>query len=166
MDSLAIQRSLTVLEERFSQLRDAGEKRFQNYASELRETQEHRDHVQSELKATQEHRDHVQHELEATKEEMELLRIQLWREQEQSDHYLIKSHELAIHSQALENKLTWLRNQRVLLIRMLHRQQSALLRFRLLFTKAVNTHELAPRGIASAFLGPGLQDQHDQIGHP
>ena len=84
MDSLAIQRSLTILEDRYRQLREIGEKRFSTWDKENAD-------LKQQLAVQAESLQHSQIALTEAQEEAELLLLQLHQVQEELEHYFLRS---------------------------------------------------------------------------
>ena len=119
MDTLAIQRSLTTLEDRYLELREIGENHRQAWQAEelsLRENlvdvRGEKEGLQKELADMRGEKEGLERELIDAREESELLLLQLHQVQEELEYYFLEN-------QRKEEKLHWLRGQRELLLRML-----------------------------------------------
>ena len=77
VDSLAIQRSLTILEDRYRELREIGEKRFESWEKEKLEARQ------------------MVAEMKQQVEEAELTMLQLQQVQEELDRYFLQSRRQA-----------------------------------------------------------------------
>jgi len=84
VDSLAIQRSLTILEDRYRELREIGEKRFQAWEKESGELKEQLVAQAEELAALMEQK-------QEAIEEAELTLLQLHQVQEELEHYFLNA---------------------------------------------------------------------------
>ena len=115
MDTLEIQRSLTSLEDRYRELREIGEKHRQ--AWEAAET-----NLRANLAEVRGEKEGLEKELADARQDSELLLLQLHQVQEELEHYFLEN-------QRKEEKLHWLRGQRVLLLRMLRLQGHVQQRF-------------------------------------
>lgn len=163
VDSLAIQRSLTILEDRYRELRETGEQRFKKYEEELSSiteqrdglqhelssitdqrdglqhelsvTSEQRDALQTELNATKDQRDGLQHDIQEAREEGELLLLQLHQVQEELEHNFLMARDLGNQLDTQSRKLSWLRSQREELMQALRSQQSLVHRIAALNTR-------------------------------
>ena len=105
VDTLAIQRSLTILEDRYRELREIGENHRQAWQAEELSLRENLVDVRGEKEG-------LERELIDAREESELLLLQLHQVQEELEYYFLEN-------QRKEEKLHWLRGQRELLLRML-----------------------------------------------
>ena len=129
MDTLEIQRSLTSLEDRYRELREIGEKHRQaweaaetNLRAELGEVRGEKEGLEKELGEVRGEKEGLEKELTDARQESELLLLQLHQVQEELEHYFLEN-------QRKEEKLHWLRGQRVLLLRMLRLQGHVQQRF-------------------------------------
>ena len=129
MDTLEIQRSLTSLEDRYRELREIGEKHRQaweaaetNLRANLAEVRGEKEGLEKELGEVRGEKEGLEKELTDARQESELLLLQLHQVQEELEHYFLEN-------QRKEEKLHWLRGQRVLLLRMLRLQGHVQQRF-------------------------------------
>jgi uncharacterized protein (DUF3084 family) len=150
MDSLAIQRSLTILEDRYRELREIGEKRFATFESEsetlhgeLRVAKEEKEGLAGELRVVKEEKEGLAGELRVAKEEKEglagelrVVKRELANAQEEAELCLLQLHQVQeeleyyfLETRRQAEKLHWLRGQRELLIRMLRLQGRKLREF-------------------------------------
>ena len=139
MNSLAVQRSLTTLEDRYRELREISEKHRQAFAelrtekdrleNELAEVRAVKDGVERELAEVRAVKDGVEVELTDVRETAELLSLQLLQVQEELGYYFRENQALRQESQRKDEKLNWLRDQRESLLRMLGQQARLQQRF-------------------------------------
>ena len=115
MDTLAIQRSLTILEDRYRELREIGQKHRQ--AWEVEESS-----IRESLADFRGEKEGLEGELIDAREESELLLLQLHQVQEELEHYFLQSRDLLEECRRKDEKLNWLRGQRESLLRMLSQQ--------------------------------------------
>jgi chromosome segregation ATPase len=108
VDTLAIQRSLTILEDRYRELRDIGQKHQQAWGVE-------ESSIRNSLADLRGEKEGLERELIDAREESELLLLQLHQVQEELEYYFLEN-------QRKDEKLHWLRGQRELLLRMLRLQ--------------------------------------------
>jgi len=165
MDSLAIQRSLTILEDRYRELREIGEKRFASFDGEIAA-------LPKQLQVVREEKEGLVGELKESLDEIELCTLQLHQVQEELEHYFLEcqsrqaSYKTLLEECALkDDKLVWLRNQRVLLIGLIKYQAAVFQRFTAIsvrLTRALNSSRdtgqpavLLPFRRFKAFLGDG-----------
>ena len=99
VDTLAIQRSLTILEDRHRELREIGEKRFQAWDKEKGELKEQVVALKAELDAVVEEKalaeqraTDLKEQKQKAVEEAELTLLQLHQVQEELEHYFLKAH--------------------------------------------------------------------------
>ena len=130
LDSLAIQRSLTLLEDRYRELREIGEKRHQTWEHEKADLQQQLSNkdsalqdslsCQADLQQQLSNKDSalqdslscqadLQQQLGETREEIELTLLQLHQVQEELEHYFLHSQKLASENQKLwlDIKTNW-----------------------------------------------------------
>ena len=153
MNSLAIQSSLTTLEDRYRELREISEKHRQAFAElrteknrlenalaevravkdaverELAEVRAVKDGVERELAEVRAVKDGVEGELTDVRERSELLSLQLLQVQEELGYYFRENQVLRQEGQRKDEKLDWLRAQRESLLRMLGQQARLQQRF-------------------------------------
>ena len=153
MNSLAIQSSLTTLEDRYRELREISEKHRQAFAElrteknrlenalaevravkdaverELAEVRAVKDAVERELAEVRAVKDGVEGELTDVRERSELLSLQLLQVQEELGYYFRENQVLRQEGQRKDEKLDWLRAQRESLLRMLGQQARLQQRF-------------------------------------
>ena len=143
MDTLSFQRSLTILEDRYRELREIGVKHRQAWEveeSSLRESladvrgekeglqrelgdvRGEKEGLQKELGDVRGEKEGLQRELGDAREESELLLLQLHQVQEELEHYFLQSRNLLEECRRKDEKLNWLRGQRESLLRMLSQQ--------------------------------------------
>jgi chromosome segregation ATPase len=147
VDSLAIQRSLTLLEDRYRELREIGEKHVQaweaertdllqklsaraddlaatkaSHQAELNISKQDNDRLQSELNTIHQDNERLQSDLNDSRQEGDLLVMQLHQVQEELEHHYLKSRELEAQLNEQAEKLKRLRGQRKSLIKLLYRQ--------------------------------------------
>jgi chromosome segregation ATPase len=129
VDTLAIQRSLTILEDRYRELREIGEKHRQAWEAEvtnlranLAEVRGEKEGLERELGEVRGEKEGLERELVDVREESELLLLQLHQVQEELEYYFLEN-------QRKDEKLHWLRGQRQLLLRMLRLQGHVQQRF-------------------------------------
>ena len=126
VDSLAIQRSLTILEDRYHELRESGERRHEAWEKEntelkqqlaaqsetLQQIKETRDEqaarvqvVEGELAALKSERDDALGNVREAREEAELTLLQLHQVQEELEHYfqISRSSDQLVEAQAKQN---------------------------------------------------------------
>ena len=115
VDTLAIQRSLTILEDRYRELREIGQKHRQ--AWEVEESS-----IRESLADFRGEKEGLEGELIDAREESELLLLQLHQVQEELEHYFLQSRDLLEECRRKDEKLNWLRGQRESLLRMLSQQ--------------------------------------------
>ena len=109
LDSLAIQRSLTLLEDRYRELREIGEKRHQTWEHEKADLQQQLSNKDSALQDSLSCQADLQQQLGETREEIELTLLQLHQVQEELEHYFLHSQKLASENQKLwlDIKTNW-----------------------------------------------------------
>jgi chromosome segregation ATPase len=153
VNSLAIQSSLTTLEDRYRELREISEKHRQAFAElrteknrlenalaevravkdaverELAEVRAVKDGVERELAEVRAVKDGVEGELTDVRERSELLSLQLLQVQEELGYYFRENQVLRQEGQRKDEKLDWLRAQRESLLRMLGQQARLQQRF-------------------------------------
>jgi chromosome segregation ATPase len=153
VNSLAIQSSLTTLEDRYRELREISEKHRQAFAElrteknrlenalaevravkdaverELAEVRAVKDAVERELAEVRAVKDGVEGELTDVRERSELLSLQLLQVQEELGYYFRENQVLRQEGQRKDEKLDWLRAQRESLLRMLGQQARLQQRF-------------------------------------
>ena len=153
MNSLAIQSSLTTLEDRYRELREISEKHRQAFAElrteknrlenalaevravkdaverELAEVRAVKDGVEREFAEVRAVKDGVEGELTDVRERSELLSLQLLQVQEELGYYFRENQVLRQEGQRKDEKLDWLRAQRESLLRMLGQQARLQQRF-------------------------------------
>ena len=139
MNSLAIQSSLTTLEDRYRELREISEKHRQAFAelrteknrleNALAEVRAVKDAVERELAEVRAVKDGVEGELTDVRERSELLSLQLLQVQEELGYYFRENQVLRQEGQRKDEKLDWLRAQRESLLRMLGQQARLQQRF-------------------------------------
>jgi len=112
VDSLAIQRSLTLLEDRYRELRDRGEQRFKKYEAELSSIKEQRDGLQQELSSIKEQRDGLQRELSTIKEQRDGLQQELSSIKEQRDGLQRELSSIQEQRDGLQHELSSIQKQR------------------------------------------------------
>lgn len=115
MDTLAIQRSLTILEERYRELREIGDKHRQAWQVELADVRAEKERLEKELGELRREKEGLECELSYSREESELLLLQLHQVQEELERYFLEN-------QRKDEKLAWLRGQRELLMGIIGRQ--------------------------------------------
>ena len=125
MNSLAIQSSLTTLEDRYRELREISEKHRQAFA-ELRTEKNRLENALAEVRAV---KDGVEGELTDVRERSELLSLQLLQVQEELGYYFRENQVLRQEGQRKDEKLDWLNAQRESLLRMLGQQARLQQRF-------------------------------------
>ena len=125
MNSLAIQSSLTTLEDRYRELREISEKHRQAFA----ELRTEKDRLENELAEVRAVKDGVEGELTDVRERSELLSLQLLQVQEELGYYFRENQVLRQEGQRKDEKLDWLRAQRESLLRMLGQQARLQQRF-------------------------------------
>ena len=91
VDSLAIQRSLTILEDRYRELREIGEKRFEAWEKEKGDLQEQLRAQGETLQQVQTARDELMQQKQEAIEEVELTLLQLHQVQEELEHYFLNA---------------------------------------------------------------------------
>jgi chromosome segregation ATPase len=129
VDTLAIQRSLTILEDRYRELREIGQKHRQAWEVEessiresLADLRGEKEGLQKELGDVRGEKEGLEGELIDAREESELLLLQLHQVQEELEHYFLQSRDLLEECRRKDEKLNWLRGQRESLLRMLSQQ--------------------------------------------
>ncbi|MCP9802607.1 hypothetical protein KBY75_03385 [Cyanobium sp. T1G-Tous] len=147
MDTLAIQRSLTILEDRYRELREIGEKHRQAWQAEesslrenlsdvrgekeglekeLGDVRGEKEGLEKELGDVRGEKEGLQKELGDVRGEKEGLQKELIDAREESELLLLQLHQVQeeleyyfLENQRKEEKLHWLRGQREVLLRML-----------------------------------------------
>jgi len=143
VDTLEIQRSLTILEDRYRELREIGEKHRHAWETEvtslrenladvrgekeglqreLEEVRGEKEGLQRELEEVRGEKEGLQRELFDAREASELLLLQLHQVEEELKHYFLQSHNLLEEGHRKDKKLDWLRGQRESLLRLLSQQ--------------------------------------------
>lgn len=129
VDTLAIQRSLALLEARYLELRESGEEHFLAWEAEtaklrveFAELRQAKEGLERELVEVIRGKEGLERELSDSREESELLLLQLHQVQEELEHYFLENRRK-------DQKLHWLRGQRELLRRMLRLQGHVQQRF-------------------------------------
>ena len=143
MQTFSIQRSLTILQDRYRELREIGEKHRlawemeeailrqnldevraekQGLEMELGEVRGEKQGLERELGELRGEKDGLERELIDAREESELLVLQLHQVQEELEHYFLQSRDLLKEGHRKDEKLNWLRGQREMLLRMLSLQ--------------------------------------------
>ena len=122
MDTLAIQRSLTILEDRYRELREIGEKHRQAWEAEetnlranlaevrgekeglekeLGEVRGEKEGLEKELGEVRGEKEGLQRELGEARQESELLLLQLHQVQEELEHYFLEANQFKLDLEAL-----------------------------------------------------------------
>ena len=129
MDTLAIQCSLTILEDRYRELREIGEKyrharetEDESLRHNLEEVRGEKQGLERELGEVRGEKQGLERELIDAREESDLLLLQLHQVQEELEHYFLQSRNLLEECRRKDEKLNWLRGQRESLLRMLSQQ--------------------------------------------
>ena len=143
MDTLTIQRSLTILEERYRKLRETGNKYYQDWKAEttnlrekiaemrgekevlereLTDARGEKEGLERELTDMRGEKEGLERELTDVREDSELLLLQLHQVQKELEYYFFEN-------QRKDEKLDWLRAQRESLLRMLGQQARLQQRF-------------------------------------
>ena len=105
VDSLAIQRSLTILEDRYRELREIGEKRFEAWEKEKGDLQEQLRAQAETLQQVQMARDELMQQKQEAIEEAELTLLQLHQVQEELEQYFFKAQEAAGQVASIQEQL-------------------------------------------------------------
>jgi chromosome segregation ATPase len=136
VDTLEIQRSLTSLEDRYRELREIGDKHRRAWEAEetslrtnLAEVRVEKEGLERELGEVRVEKEGLERELLDAREEEELLLLQLHQVQEELQYYFLENQRFLKDSQVKDEKLAWLRSQRVVLLRMLRLQARLQQRF-------------------------------------
>jgi chromosome segregation ATPase len=129
VQTFSIQRSLTILQDRYRELREIGEKHRLAWEMEeailrqnLDEVRAEKQGLEMELGEVRGEKDGLERELIDAREESELLVLQLHQVQEELEHYFLQSRDLLKEGHRKDEKLNWLRGQREMLLRMLSLQ--------------------------------------------